>query len=135
MLLVIAGSRSARENHVREAIIRSPWKNKITKVISGTAVGSDRFAEKYARENDIEVLRFPADWDQYGMSAGPRRNKEMAENADALIAVWDGTSRGTQSMIYYARKYELQTMIYYFEENKIEFHDFKSTQKKLPIKE
>ena len=76
MLLVIAGSREAREHHVREAIYRCPWKDKITKVISGTAHGADKYGEKYAKENGIEIIRFPADWDQYGMSAGPRRNKE-----------------------------------------------------------
>ena len=122
MLLVIAGSRTARESHVRQALMRCPWKNKITKVISGTAHGADKFGEKYAIENGIEVIKFPADWDQYGMSAGPRRNKEMAQNADALLAIWDGSSRGTESMISYARKNGLKTMIYYFQENRIEFH-------------
>tara|TARA_Y100000114_G_scaffold153204_1_gene172755 strand:- start:549 stop:953 length:405 start_codon:yes stop_codon:yes gene_type:complete len=121
MLLVIAGSREAREHHVREAIYRCPWKNKITKVISGTAHGADKYGEKYAKENDIEIIRFPADWDQYGMSAGPRRNKEMAQNADALLAIWNGSSRGTESMLFYARKYGLKTMIYFYNQNRIEF--------------
>ena len=122
MLLVIAGSRNAKESHVRQALMRCPWIKEITKVISGTAYGADKFGEKYARENNLEVIKFPADWDQYGMSAGPRRNKEMAENADALLAVWDGVSSGTQSMLSYAKRYGLKTMIYYFQENRIEFH-------------
>ena len=128
MLLVIAGSRTAKESHVRQALMRCPWIKEITKVISGTAYGADKFGEKYARENNLEVIKFPADWDQYGMSAGPRRNKEMAENADALLAVWDGASRGTQSMLSYAKRYGLKTMIYYYKDNRVEFYEEKAKQ-------
>ena len=31
--------------------------------------------------------------------AGPLRNEKMARVADALIAFWDGKSRGTKNMI------------------------------------
>ena len=47
----------------------------------------------------------------HGRAAGPIRNKEMANNADALIAFWDGQSRGTRSMINLARKMGLQVAI------------------------
>lgn len=123
MLLVIAGSRTAKESHVRQALMRCPWTKDITRVISGTAHGADKFGEKFAKENNIEVIQFPADWDQYGMSAGPRRNREMAENADALLAVWDGISKGTHSMLNYAKKYGLKIMIYYYRDNRIEFYE------------
>ena len=123
MLLVIAGSRTAKESHVRQALMRCPWIKDITRVISGTAHGADKFGEKFAKENNIEVIRFPADWDQYGMSAGPRRNREMAENADALLAIWDGVSKGTYSILNYAKKYGLKIMIYYYRDNRIEFYE------------
>lgn len=123
MLLVIAGSRTAKESHVRQALMRCPWTKDITRVISGTAHGADKFGEKFAKENNIEVIQFPADWDKYGMSAGPRRNREMAENADALLAVWDGISKGTHSMLNYAKKYGLKIMIYYYRDNRIEFYE------------
>ena len=42
---------------------------------------------------------FPADWDKYGKRAGYLRNVQMAEYADALLAFWDGESRGTKNMI------------------------------------
>ena len=42
---------------------------------------------------------FFAKWDLYGKSAGYKRNVEMANNADMLIAFWDGTSKGTKHMI------------------------------------
>ena len=45
----------------------------------------------------------PADWEHFGKAAGPKRNMQMAKIADAVIAFWDGESRGTQSMIECAK--------------------------------
>lgn len=120
MLTIIAGSRMAREQHVLYALQKCPWTDQITKVISGTARGSDRFGEMWAKRNGVEVLRMPAEWDMYGLAAGPRRNNEMAQNADSLIAVWDGVSAGTRNMISCAKKYGLKIMIYYYLEQRIE---------------
>ena len=68
-------------------------------IVSGTARGADRLGERYARERGYQIVRYPANWDRDGNSAGPIRNAKMAENADALIAFWDGESRGTYKMI------------------------------------
>lgn len=61
-------------------------------------------AVRYATETDIPFKVFPADWKKYGRSAGPRRNRQMAEYADAAIVFWDGKSRGTQNMIQQMRE-------------------------------
>jgi hypothetical protein len=53
---------------------------------------------------------------KYGKSAGPIRNRAMAEYAGALIAIWDGSSRGTLNMIETAKKLELKVFIYNFGE-------------------
>ncbi len=98
MRTIIAGSRSITEyKHVLKAVAESGIN--ITQVVSGTAKGVDLLGEKFAQEHGISVVRFPADWNKYGNRAGYLRNMEMAGNADALIAVYDGTSRGTQHMI------------------------------------
>ena len=68
-------------------------------IVSGKASGADALGERYAQEKGYKVAAFPADWNRYGRSAGPRRNRQMAEYADALIAFWDGQSRGTKNMI------------------------------------
>lgn len=68
-------------------------------IVSGMAKGADRLAYQFAKENHVVCHEFPADWDQYGKVAGYRRNAEMARFADALIAFWDGESRGTKNMI------------------------------------
>ncbi len=68
-------------------------------IVSGTAKGADKFGESYARIRGYECRQYPANWDLYGKRAGYMRNVLMAQNADALIAIWDGESRGTQHMI------------------------------------
>ena len=88
-------------------------KFKIDTVISGGARGADSLGERWANENKKELLRFPADWGKYGRAAGHIRNAEMAKNADALIAIWDGESRGTKDMINKAKKHGLQIYIFY----------------------
>lgn len=80
-------------------------------IVSGTARGTDKLGEQFADEHDLEVKRFPADWDEHGKKAGYLRNKEMAEYADVLIAFWDGKSKGTGHMIKIANKQELPTKI------------------------
>jgi len=73
-------------------------------IVSGCASGADALGERFAREHNLVVELHPADWERHGRSAGPIRNAEMADVADALIAFWDGKSRGTKSMIEIARR-------------------------------
>ncbi len=70
-----------------------------THIVCGEARGADTLGRRYAEEHGIPVLSFPADWKTYGKAAGFIRNKQMAERGDALVAFWDGRSRGTKSMI------------------------------------
>ena len=53
------------------------------------------------------MIQYPADWDRYGKAAGPMRNEKMAQNADALILFWNGTTPGSASMLRLADKYGL----------------------------
>ena len=71
------------------------------KVISGDAPGADTLAVRWAlsQSEHVGLLRMPADWDRYGVSAGPIRNQAMSLKGDALIAFWDGRSKGTKHMI------------------------------------
>lgn len=80
-------------------------------IISGGANGADKLGERYAVLRKLKLSIFPADWDKYGKGAGYRRNTEMAEYANSLIAFWDGKSRGTMHMINIAKKKGLQVKI------------------------
>jgi hypothetical protein len=70
----------------------------ITEVVSGGANGADAAGEVFASEYNLPIKRFEADWEKYGKSAGPKRNKQMAEYGDALLLIWDGKSRGSKNM-------------------------------------
>lgn len=97
MKVIIAGSRSIDSfPEVFRAIVDSKFD--IEEVVCGGAQGVDAIGATYASWHDIPVKVFKPDWSK-GRKAGPIRNREMAKYADALIAVWDGQSRGTDNMI------------------------------------
>ena len=70
----------------------------IKEVLSRGAPGVDRFGEDWATVQHIPYVQFKADQTNYGKAAGPMRNKNMAEYADALLLIWDGKSKGSLNM-------------------------------------
>ena len=100
MKVIIAGGRNFRDyDKLRESCDNILVNQKEVEIVSGTAAGADTLGERYAQEKGYEVKKFPAQWDLYGKSAGYKRNQQMAEYADGLIAFWDGNSKGTKHMI------------------------------------
>lgn len=80
-------------------------------IVCGKARGADTLGERYAKERGHDVIYFPARWEIYGRSAGYKRNVQMADNADALVAFWDGKSVGTMHMIAIAKSKGLKVRI------------------------
>lgn len=80
-------------------------------IVCGMARGADRLGERYAKERGYSIRYFEADWDEHGRAAGYIRNEEMAKNADALVAFWDGQSKGTRHMIETAQRYKLDVRV------------------------
>lgn len=81
----------------------------------GTKVyGADGLGEKYAEDRDLEVEYFPANWEKHGRAAGPIRNDKATDHADALVAFWDGKSKGTRGVIILAKikNLKIRTIIY-----------------------
>jgi hypothetical protein len=108
MKTIIAGGRELTEKGLVEETIseRVPWE--ITEVVEGGQRGIDRMAREWAEENNIVRTTFKADWEKYDNAAGPIRNEEMAKYADALVAIRDGKSVGTEDMISKAEQYNLR---------------------------
>lgn len=101
MRVIIAGSRTLTNPRlVADAVDASGFT--VTEVISGGARGIDRLGEQWAEARGVSVRRFPAEWESEGRAAGHLRNRKMAENADALIAIWTAGSPGTHDMIHEA---------------------------------
>ncbi len=111
MKTIIAGSRTITCPFVVDKAVKLSG-IPIHKVICGGARGVDHLGNIWAGINKIPVIHFRPDWDTYGKSAGFIRNQEMADYADALIAVWDGVSRGTKDMIDRAQKKVLKVYVY-----------------------
>ena len=123
MKLIIAGSRDF--NDIRLALSSFlEFSNEITsetgvtepirEIVSGGARGADRVGEDIARMCHIQVKQFIPDWNGLGKRAGFVRNAEMGDYADALLAFWDGKSKGTKSMIDYATKKGLVVKVVYY---------------------
>ena len=104
--VIIAGGREFNNYELMCKKVDRILSNKNTseiQIISGNARGADKLGEKYAKDNNISLMCFPANWKRYGKRAGYIRNEQMAKEADALIAFWDGQSKGTKHMIDIAR--------------------------------
>ena len=75
-----------------------------TEIVSGGAVGVDTSAREYAKTHEIKLTEFLPDYQRYGRSAPLWRNIEIIEYADAVLAFWDGKSRGTAFVIKECKK-------------------------------
>ncbi len=101
--LIVAGGREFNDYH-RLSKVLFDYAETITgydsiSIVSGMARGADALAYRFAKTHSMPCHEFPANWDKHGKSAGYIRNTEMANFADALVAFWDGKSRGTKHMI------------------------------------
>jgi hypothetical protein len=107
-LIVVAGGREFNDYPLlkRELDRILPTFGEDITIVSGTARGADTLGERYAEENDLKVRAYPPDWDAYGRRAGILRNLQMAEEADGLVAFWDGKSKGTAHMIRISKEAE-----------------------------
>jgi len=101
MIVGVVGSRGFNDY---ELMIRELDKLPITKIVSGGAKGADSLAIYYAILRELPFKIYPPNWDLHGRSAGYKRNVEIVDNSDEIVAFWDGKSKGTKSTIDIANK-------------------------------
>lgn len=100
MKVVFAGSRDLELPSTEVGRILDMSGFEVTELLNGDCrTGVDRAAREWAEEAGMPISLFPADWETMGKSAGPIRNRRMAELCDAVIVVWDGRSRGSYNML------------------------------------
>jgi len=102
MKLAIIGSRSFEDYEfavaqLHELIQKEKWV--LTHIVSGGAKGADQIGERFALEHELELVLFKPDWKRFGKRAGFMRNSDIIAHADAVVAFWDGQSKGTKDSI------------------------------------
>lgn len=98
MKIAIVGSRNMTVDNLGQYIADGD------EIVSGGAVGVDRCAAKYAKENGFMLTEFLPEYARYGSAAPIIRNKKIVEYADKIIVFWNGSSKGSLSVIQYAKK-------------------------------
>ncbi len=118
--IIVAGSRGFTDypllkDTLDQLFIHIDKKN--IEIVSGMAKGADKLGERYAKENNIPIKQFPANWLDHGKKAGYLRNEEMAQYATHCVVFWDNQSKGTKHMIDLAKKHRLQLRVISFVQN------------------
>lgn len=98
---------------VEVAFTSCAWVDKITEIVSGTALGVDTLGEELAKKRGLELAKFPADWKSLGKKAGHLRNKDMALYCDiAIVIMKQGGSAGSLNMIENMRKLKKPCLVF-----------------------
>ena len=85
-----------------------------TEIISGGAKGVDGSAREYALRHGLKLTEYLPEYSRYGRAAPLKRNITIIENADLVLAFWDGTSHGTKFVIDNCEKRNIPIKIYVF---------------------
>lgn len=81
-------------------------------IVSGGAIGVDTSAREYALANGIRLTEFLPEYEKYGRSAPLKRNIQIIDYADLVLAFWDESSRGTKYVIDQCRLRGRQVRIF-----------------------
>ena len=111
--VIVAGSREFKDYQLLKKTLDDFLQDQKEpiRILCGMARGADELGLLYAHWHNYELERHPAKWNIHGKRAGFIRNEEMANNADALVAFWDGKSHGTNDMIKRAKKHGLSIRV------------------------
>ena len=117
MKLAVVGSRDFDLYDLMEKYLNKIHSiEPITIIISGGAKGADLLSEKWAKENNINIKIYKPNWGKFGKKAGYMRNVDIVQNADKVIAFWNGTSKGTKHSIDLCKKKDKKCKIVYYDE-------------------
>lgn len=99
MRVAIIGSRCLEIDDIRKYLPEG-----VTEIVSGGAKGIDKCAREYAMKNGLKLTEFLPEYSRYKKGAPLKRNLQIIDYADKVIAFWDGKSRGTKFIIENCRK-------------------------------
>lgn len=108
MKVAIVGSRSLYVSNIGDYLSAE-----ITEIVSGGAKGVDSSAREYALKNNIRLTEFLSEYKKYGKAAPLKRDMQIINYADKVIAFWDGKSKGTKYVIENCKKTNTPVNIIY----------------------
>lgn len=106
MKVAVVGSRSTQLN------ISKHMPENVELIVSGGASGIDTLAEDYAKKHNIPTLIISPNYEKYGKAAPLKRNEEIVNKADVIIAFWDMKSKGTEHVINYAKSQNKKVILH-----------------------
>ena len=98
MKIAVIGSRNIEPENIGDYLPKD-----ISEIVSGGARGVDLKAREYAEEHNIKLTEFLPEYNRYKRGASLKRNIQICEYADKVLAIWDGKSRGTKFVIDYCK--------------------------------
>lgn len=107
MKIAVVGSRGLKVNDLGRYLPAG-----VTEIVSGGARGIDTCAREYAEKNRIKLTEFLPQYEKYGRSAPLKRNLQIIDYADLVLAFWDGNSKGTKHVIEQCKKQNKEIKIF-----------------------
>ncbi len=99
MKIAVIGSRGLKVNDLGKYLPVG-----VTEIVSGGAKGVDTCAREYANTKGLKLTEFLPEYNRYGRGAPLKRNLQIIDYADEVLAFWDGRSRGTKYVIEQCKK-------------------------------
>ena len=112
MKVAVIGSRGITVDNLEDYLPED-----VTEIVTGGAKGVDTCAEEYALAHNIKLTKFLPEYSKYRKSAPLKRNIQIIEYSDLVLAFWDGSSRGTKYVIDNCNKLDTTVKIIYCEKN------------------
>ena len=109
MKVAVIGSRGLTVNDLGKYLPEDT-----TEIVSGGAKGIDTCARNYALSHDLKLTEILPEYSRYGRGAPLKRNLQIIEYADVVIAFWDGKSKGTKYVIDNCKKQGVQVDVHIF---------------------
>ena len=107
MKVAVIGSRGLQVNSLEKYLPENT-----AEIVSGGARGVDTSARNYAISHNIKLTEFLPKYDKYGKAAPLKRNIQIIEYADLVLAFWDGKSRGTKFVIENCKKRNISFQVF-----------------------
>jgi hypothetical protein len=131
MKLAIVGGRKFKDWPLLQSIVDAyPYRDEITTIVSGGALGTDSLAEFYADTDHLDKdIRYPDK--SRGIGGLFERNSEIAERCDHALVFWDGASTGTLDTVNKIAKLRKPFTIYYYLIDEFESFNYGKSAKTL----